>query len=69
MVDVHDLHIWTLDGQNAILTAHLVGEEHTSPDDLRALHRRIDEYDVRVRQAGAVVSLGLGAVAAAMVVG
>ena len=39
------------------------------PDDLRALHRRIDAYDVRVRQAGAVVSLGLGAVAAAMVVG
>ena len=40
-----------------------------TPDDLRALHRRIDEYDLRVRQAGAVVSLGLGAVAAAMVVG
>jgi len=40
-----------------------------TPDDLRDLHRRIDEYDVRVRRAGAAVSLGLGVVAAVMVAG
>ncbi|MBW2258007.1 MAG: cation transporter [Deltaproteobacteria bacterium] len=33
--DVHDLHVWTLDGQNAILTAHLVAEEGAAPDAVR----------------------------------
>ena len=40
-----------------------------TPDDLRDLHRRIDEYDARVRRAGAAVSLGLGVIAAVMVAG
>ena len=34
-----------------------------TPDDLRRLHQRIDEYDVRVRHAGAWSSLGLGVLA------
>jgi hypothetical protein len=34
-----------------------------NPADLRALHRRIDEYDLRVRRTGALLALGLGAVA------
>ena len=35
-----------------------------SPDEPRDLHRRIDEFDVRVRMAGALSSLSLGVVAA-----
>jgi hypothetical protein len=34
-----------------------------SPDELRDLHRRLDEFDVRVRMAGALSSLSLGVVA------
>lgn len=35
VLDVHDLHIWTLDGQNAILSTHLVGEDTQVPEPLR----------------------------------
>jgi len=35
ILDVHDLHVWTLDGQNAILTAHLVAEDGASTDTVR----------------------------------
>ena len=33
--DVHELHCWTLDGQEAILSAHIVGVPGTSPSELR----------------------------------
>jgi hypothetical protein len=33
-----------------------------TPADLRQLHRRLDEYDARVRRAGAVSALGLGVI-------
>jgi hypothetical protein len=35
-----------------------------TPNDLSDLHRRLDEFDVRVRRVGALSSLGLGVVAA-----
>lgn len=35
VVDVHHLHVWTLDGHRAILTAHLVCEDGTPPDTMR----------------------------------
>ena len=35
MENVHDLHIWSLDGQSAILSAHLVGAPGVRPGDLR----------------------------------
>ena len=35
-----------------------------TPNDLSEMHRRLDEYDVRVRRVGALSSLGLGVVAA-----
>jgi len=28
VIDVHDLHIWTMDGEYNILTAHVVADEH-----------------------------------------
>ena len=34
-LDVHDLHVWTLDGQEAILSAHLVAPDLVSTDALR----------------------------------
>jgi len=43
----------------------LVSVAVRTPADLRALHRRLDEYDLRVRRAGALSALGLGVVAAA----
>jgi hypothetical protein len=42
----------------------LVSAAVRTPADLRALHRRLDEYDLRVRRAGALFALGLGVVAA-----
>ena len=36
MDDVHDLHIWSLDGQSAILSAHLVHAPGVAPGDLRS---------------------------------
>jgi len=35
-----------------------------TPNDLSDMHRRLDEFDVRVRRVGALSSLGLGVVAA-----
>jgi len=35
VLDVHDLHIWTLDGEHAVLTAHLVMVEGALPDSVR----------------------------------
>lgn len=35
VADVHELHCWTLDGQEAILSAHIVGDKGTSPTALR----------------------------------
>jgi len=35
MKSVHDVHIWTLDGQRAILSAHLVGVRGEHPGPLR----------------------------------
>ncbi len=32
--DVHDLHIWSLDGKTPILTAHLVGPKQTNSEGL-----------------------------------
>lgn len=42
----------------------LLGIGVRTPDDLRRLHRRLDEYDVTVRRAGAASALGLGVIAA-----
>lgn len=35
MADVHDLHVWTLDGQAAVLSAHLVAAPGVSARQLR----------------------------------
>lgn len=35
LVDVHDLHIWTLDGSRIVLTAHLVSSEDRSAEEIR----------------------------------
>ena len=35
MSSVHDVHLWTLDGQRAILSAHLVGSRGEHPGPLR----------------------------------
>ncbi|MBL4705381.1 MAG: cation transporter [Flavobacteriales bacterium] len=36
VLDIHDLHLWTMDGENNILTVHLVVDDNTS-DKQRAL--------------------------------
>lgn len=35
VLDVHDLHIWTLDGEHAVLTAHLVMADGALPETVR----------------------------------
>lgn len=35
METVHELHLWTLDGQRAVLSAHIVGKPGVSAPDLR----------------------------------
>lgn len=35
MQAVHELHLWTLDGQRAVLSAHIVGKPGVSPTELR----------------------------------
>jgi cobalt-zinc-cadmium efflux system protein len=41
IADVHDLHVWTLDGLNVILTTHLVTKEGASPDAVRTHAERM----------------------------
>jgi cobalt-zinc-cadmium efflux system protein len=37
---VHHLHVWSLDGERAVLTAHVVSERVLSPDEYAALKQR-----------------------------
>lgn len=41
MADVHDLHVWTLDGQTAVLSAHLVASPGVSARALRERAERV----------------------------
>lgn len=34
VIDVHDIHVWTMDGTFNILTAHVVVDAHTQPQDI-----------------------------------
>lgn len=50
-VDVHDLHVWSLDGQHAILSAHVVGAEGTSVEHLRERAEQVLEADFQIRHS------------------
>ena len=39
--DLHDLHIWTIEGQDVVLTAHVVVEETCSPGDYIGIKREV----------------------------
>ncbi len=39
--DIHDLHIWTIEGQDVVLTAHVVVEEACTPDDYVSIKREV----------------------------
>jgi len=41
MADVHDLHVWTLDGQTAVLSAHLVATPGVTSQALRERAERL----------------------------
>ena len=41
IVDVHDMHVWTLDGSYHVLTAHLVLSHNQSIDDLTAVRSEV----------------------------
>lgn len=51
VLEMHDLHLWSLDGQYHILTVHLVIPDELSPEDSEALK-------TRVRQELAVIGIG-----------
>ena len=40
---VHDLHIWSLDGENHIVTFHIVTDENVTPADISDLKENIRE--------------------------
>ena len=39
--DIHDLHIWSLDGKHHILTAHLVVDDELSEDEIQQIKSRV----------------------------
>lgn len=48
---VHDTHVWSLDGENHVLTAHLVVKEHTSDKIKTSLKYKakqvlVDQFDI-----------------------
>lgn len=44
VADVHDLHVWSLDGRHAIVSAHLQTEADAAPDAVqREAHRILEE--------------------------
>ena len=49
VVDVHDYHLWTLDGEQHILTLHVVVSEHMELKQAEALKERIKSH---LRQLG-----------------
>lgn len=58
VADVHHLHIWTLDGRTAVLSAHLVPSPGQGPDALRLtaeslLLDRFDIHDTTLQVEGA----------------
>lgn len=44
IVDVHHIHVWTLDGEKNFLTMHLVVEKDTKRDEIIDIKRNIKEY-------------------------
>ena len=47
--DVHDLHVWTLDGERNIASAHLiVADDISRADAIRVKHDAVD----RLKEAG-----------------
>ena len=60
VASVHDLHVWTLDGQRAIVTAHLVCSDAGAPDTIRQAaltaleaHHGVGHATLAVEAAGA----------------
>jgi cobalt-zinc-cadmium efflux system protein len=49
LAEVHDLHLWSLDGQNAILSAHLVGAPGVAAPGLRTGAEALlqDRFNIR----------------------
>lgn len=54
---IHDLHVWTLDGENHIMSVHLVMQENVTRDEVQkakeilkeiAMHRGIGHVTVEV---------------------
>lgn len=43
VVDIHDIHIWSLDGENNILTSHIVIKDHLSIAQIESLKKQIKE--------------------------
>ncbi|MCA9573002.1 MAG: cation transporter, partial [Myxococcales bacterium] len=51
VADVHDVHVWTLDGRHPILTAHLVPGDGTDPGELTRRATDAVEHAFGVRHA------------------
>lgn len=57
---VHDLHVWTLDGRTAVLTAHLVVPEAPRRDEIRADAAHVLAHRFRIGHATLQVEVGSG---------
>ena len=58
VMGVHDLHVWTLDGRSAVLTAHLVVAEEERRDALRGAAAHLLEHRFRIGHATLQMEVG-----------